>query len=219
MILDLLDFCQTKPGIALGGTHYMNTQIIRDKNDPNNGTIVCFKSASGSPVDTFPFGPVAVLMGSTEFDKQGWHDPSAVKLHVDLVIFSPRDIGNVNASIANYSSSRRIQFDNGGKLQFNASHQPVWTVGQIVTQFRGLVTMDFKKDVKVQQAAVIDYYWNYPHDRETYYLVKDLGEVQWEHATLQNNKYVIDNQSVFNIITPTTTVPVLNYPVGNILGV
>lgn len=231
MINDLLAYMQTDPGICLGGTHYMNTQIYKDKDtngkETGSGTVVCFKSPQGYPVDTFPFDNLAIYMGSTEFDKQGWKNPYAIKLHVDVVIYSPRDIGLVTSGIANYSNSRRIQFDTPnpnnnpnqfGQLQFNGAHNPVFTVGQVVTEFRGLVKKDFGKDVGLQEAAIVDYYWNYPHDRETYYWTKKFGSVQWEHATLINNEYKIDNQSIFNVVKKEVKPPVINYPIGDILG-
>lgn len=223
MIQDVLDYMQTQKGIYLqgkglaGNTLTMNTQVYKDKNGLS-GTIVCYKNGQGWPVDTFPFDNIALCMGSTENGADGWQDAGSVKIFTNNVIFCPRDIGNVNALIANYSGSNYNAYLKS-ILQFNAAHNPTFSVNQIVTQIRSIgLLKNFGGVIGQQQCLIVDYYWNYPNNRETYYFVKTYGLVQWEHANLVNNAYVIDNQSIFNTPIKTTVIPTIVFPVGNILG-
>lgn len=210
------NYMQTPPGTVLGGSHFMMTNIFKDAANPNSGTVVCFKDKDGSPVDTFPFDSVALYMGSTEFNKPGWSEPNTVKIFADIVLFSLRDIGLPYAGLGQYSGTRLLQFEKG-ILDFAANHNPCFNVGQGVCQFRGLQTINFGKDVGTREAAIVDWYWEFPQNRETYYWAKGLGLVRWQHALLKGNEYVVDQTSDFNVIGKGP-VPVLNYPVGNILG-
>jgi len=216
MFNDILDYMQTPEGTILGGSHYMYTNVYKDDPAGNSGTVVVFKDKDGSPVDTFPFDKTALYMGSTEFDKAGWQEPNTVKIFTATVLFTLRDIGLPYAGLGAFSTTQRIQFEKG-ILDFNAAHNPLFTVGQGVTQFRGIQNIDFGGMVKKQDAAIIDWYWNFPTNRESFYWVKGLGQVRWQHALLNGNEYKVDLQSDFNIIRKGPK-PVINYPIGNILG-
>ena len=161
----------------------------------NYGFVYHVKNDQGFPLDFMYYDQLGVYDSGTEFDKEGWTDPSSVKLSLANDTrgrkMCPRFIESGFPVITDNYSSPYLQCK-GGKVS-----RVLHNVGQTRYTWSHPYMSDWSGDVGLAMTYMKQYQWGGDtsgvyDNLEAYYYVPPFGMIKWEHYNLNKKTGLYD---------------------------
>lgn len=190
------------PLTSLSGTY----DIVEDNGPGKDSHIFRVKNPQGFPVDHRIYDDNLIYDAGTEYNKPGWTDPTAVKIHCNGMKGNPICtrfvMGLPSPEMVNYNSNYMI-FTNG---QWDFVQR-----GVNATRYSmgAPYLWDWGGDVGIVKTFPLNYQWggigSSYSDLEEYFYAPPFGLVHWQHSTLNKTTGLydlVDNPGILNKLLP-----------------